>query len=81
MWLHTSLSDREMIRSTMLCDSPYLQTLAKRLEKRSDQLEKIRGIAESVNNSALWDSLQASGFEDIAQLFCSIEMLTSTKSD
>ena len=78
MYLHSSLTDRELVRSVMLGQSPYLRLLADRIEARADQLDKIAKIAADVNGSNLWDKLQAAGFEDIAQMFCEIESLTKT---
>lgn len=78
MFLHSSMTDNELIRSTMLVESPYLKLLAYRLELRMNQLNNIQKLCESVNNSSKWDCLQQDGFEDIGQLFCQIETLTTT---
>jgi len=79
MWLHSSMTDRELVRSVIVCNSPYLRLLADRIEARADQLDKIAKLAADVNGSTLSDQLQAAGFEDIAQLFCQIESLTKTE--
>lgn len=80
MWLHSSMTDDELIRSTMLAESPYLRLLAHRLETRIDQLNRIQKIAESVVNSTDYDRLLVAGFDPVAQKFCDIELLTDTET-
>jgi hypothetical protein len=41
MFLHSSMTDQELIRSVYLCQSPYLRMIAERLEKRAMQLDSI----------------------------------------
>jgi hypothetical protein len=41
MFLHSSMTDKELIRSVYLCQSAYLRLIADRLEKRVNQLDAL----------------------------------------
>lgn len=46
MFFHHSMTDRELIRAADACENPQLRTLADRLARRADQLQRIARMAD-----------------------------------
>jgi hypothetical protein len=52
MFLHYTMTDREILRSCEGCTSPHLKLVAVRLRERVDNMREIERLAKQIEESA-----------------------------